>query len=136
LAGAELVEQADRMLASVSSEVAVVAIDHGQPAAHVAGEVEGGDAGTERKGGECVSEIVDPAQGLDPGRQLRGLPLAVAEVVQVEVATRSARSTREACPLDRWRSIASSAIVCSGTARRLASVFGHFSRPFVNERWT
>src|SRR5205814_6165414 len=55
--------------------------------AHVAGEVEGGDAGTEREGGEGVSEIVDPARWLDPGRALRGLPLPVAEVVQVEVAT-------------------------------------------------
>src|ERR687885_397216 len=45
-------------------EVAVVAVDHGQAGAHVAGEIEGGDAGTE------------------------------------------------------------------------ASVFGHFSCPFVNERWT
>jgi hypothetical protein len=35
------------MLASVAGEVAVVAVDHGQAAAHVAREVEGGDAGTE-----------------------------------------------------------------------------------------
>src|SRR5215204_266062 len=48
-AGAQLVEQADRMFASVAGEVAVVAVDHGQAGAHVAGEVEGGDAGTERK---------------------------------------------------------------------------------------
>src|ERR671930_2464540 len=55
-------------------------------APHVAGEVEGGDAGTEGEGGEGVPEIVDPAQRLDPGRDLRGLPLSVAEVVPVEVA--------------------------------------------------
>src|SRR5918999_1046879 len=42
--------------------------------------------GTEGEGGEGVSEIVDPAQWLDPGRDLCGLPLAVAEVVPVEVA--------------------------------------------------
>jgi hypothetical protein len=49
------------MLAPVAGEVAVVAADHRQAGAHVAGEVEGGDAGTEREGGEGVSEIVDPA---------------------------------------------------------------------------
>ena len=58
-------------------------VDHGQAGAHVAGEVEDGDAGTECKGREGVSEIVDPAHRLDPGGTLCGLPLAVA---QVEVA--------------------------------------------------
>ena len=38
-----------------------VAVDHGQAGAHVAGEIEGGDAGTEREGGEGVPKIVDPA---------------------------------------------------------------------------
>src|SRR5919201_7126843 len=38
------------------------------------------------EGGEGVSEIVDPAQWLDPGRDLRGLPLSVADLVPVEVA--------------------------------------------------
>ena len=33
-----------------------------------------------------MSEIVNPAQGLDPGGELRGFPLSVAEVVLVEVA--------------------------------------------------
>jgi len=74
------------VLASVPGEVAVVAIDHGQAGAHVAGEVEGRDAGTKREGGEGVSEIVDPARWLESSRELRRLPLAVAEVVQVEVA--------------------------------------------------
>jgi hypothetical protein len=72
-----------RVFASVAGEVAVVAVDHGQAGAHVAGEVEGSSA------------------------------YWLAAVL-----------------------IASSAIVCSGTAQRLASVFGHFNRPFVNERWT
>jgi hypothetical protein len=44
------------MLASVACEVAVVTVDHRQAGAYVAGEVEGGDAGTERKGGESVPE--------------------------------------------------------------------------------
>src|SRR6266545_564751 len=74
------------MLASVAGEVAVVTVNHRQARAHVAREVERGDAGTEGEGGKGVSEIVDPAQWLDPGRELRRLPLSVAEVVQVEVA--------------------------------------------------
>jgi hypothetical protein len=49
------------VFASVACEVAVVPVDHGQAGAHVAGEVEGGDAGTECEGREGVSEIVDPA---------------------------------------------------------------------------
>jgi hypothetical protein len=74
------------VLAPVSREVAVVAVDHGQTCAHVAGEIEGGDAGTEGEGGEGVPKIVDPAHRLDPRGELRGLPLPVAEVVPVEVA--------------------------------------------------
>ena len=74
------------MFASVAGEVAVVAVDHGQAGAHVAGEVEGGDAGTKREGGEGVPEIVDAPDRLDSSRELGGLPVAVAEVVQVEVA--------------------------------------------------
>ena len=74
------------MLAAVAGEVAVVAVDHGQAGTHVARELEGGDAGTEREGREGVPEIVDAAERLDPGRELGGLPVAVAEVVQVEVA--------------------------------------------------
>jgi hypothetical protein len=53
------VEQLDGVLASVTGEVAVLTVDHCQARAHVAGEVEAGDAGTERKGGERVSQIVD-----------------------------------------------------------------------------
>jgi len=79
------------MLASVAREVAVMAVDHGQAGTHVAGEVEGGGAGTERERAEGVPEIVDPAQRLDPGRELGGLPVVVAEVVQVEVAAPLAR---------------------------------------------
>ena len=63
-----------------------MAVDHRQAGAHVAGEVEGGDAGTECEDREGVPEIVDPAQRLDPGGTLGRLPLAVAEVVEVEVA--------------------------------------------------
>jgi len=56
----ERVEELDCVFASVAGEVPVVAVDHGQTGAHVAREVEGGDAGTESEGCEGVSEIVDP----------------------------------------------------------------------------
>jgi hypothetical protein len=42
----EIVEQLDRVVAPVASEVAVVAVDHRQARAHVAGEVTGRDSGT------------------------------------------------------------------------------------------
>jgi len=80
------VEEADRVLAAVAGEVAVVAVDHGQACAHLAGEVEGGDAGTEREGGEGVAQIVDAPERFDSGGSLGGFPVAVAKVVQVEVA--------------------------------------------------
>jgi hypothetical protein len=38
-----------------SGRGAVATVDHGQASAHVAGEVEGGDAGTESEGGEGVA---------------------------------------------------------------------------------
>jgi uncharacterized protein YcfJ len=83
---AEVVEEANRVLAAVAGEVAVVAVDHGQAVAHVAGELEGGDAGTQGEGRKGVSEIVDAPERLDPGRELGGLPVAVAKVVQIDVA--------------------------------------------------
>src|SRR5947208_16250915 len=74
------------MFAAVAGEVAVVAVDHGQAGAHVAGEVEGRDAGTEREGREGVPEIVDPSQWVDARGLLCGPPSEGAEVVDVEVA--------------------------------------------------
>ena len=74
------------MLTSVAREVAVVAVDHAEIRSHETREVKGGDTGTEREGREGVSEIVDASERLDLGRELGGLPAAVAEVVQVEVA--------------------------------------------------
>jgi len=74
------------MLAAVFGEVAVVAVDHGQAGTHVAGEVEGRDARAERERSEGMSEIVDPPDRLGPELALGGLPFAIAEVVQVEVA--------------------------------------------------
>ena len=49
------VEQGDRVLAAIFGEVAVVAVDHCQAGAHVAGKVDGGDAGTKRERGERVA---------------------------------------------------------------------------------
>ena len=74
------------MLASVAGEVAVVAVDHRQAGAHIAGEVEGGDTGMEREGREGVPEIVDPPKRGDADGLLCGPPLIGAEVVDVEVA--------------------------------------------------
>src|SRR6266550_5893766 len=82
----EGVEQVDRVLATVSGEVAVVAVDHREACSHVAREVERGDAGTKRKGRERVPEIVDAPRWGDPGCLLRWLPVSVAKVVQIEVA--------------------------------------------------
>jgi hypothetical protein len=81
------VEEVDRVVASIAREVPVVAVDHCQAGAHVAGEVEGRDAGTQREGRERVPEIVDAADRCDPGCELGGLPLAGAEVVEIEVGT-------------------------------------------------
>ena len=75
------VEEVDRVVSSVAGEMAVVAVDHGQAGAHVAGELECGDSGTEGEGRESMAEIVDPPEGLDADDLLRGLPVAVAEVV-------------------------------------------------------
>jgi hypothetical protein len=50
--------------ATVTRQVAVVAVDHGQADADVAGEVEGGDAGTECEGGKGMPEIVDPVRAM------------------------------------------------------------------------
>src|SRR5438552_3427136 len=54
----QLVEKTDRVLASVPCKVAVMPVDHREAGAHVAREVEGGDAGTESEGCEGVSEVV------------------------------------------------------------------------------
>jgi hypothetical protein len=80
------VEQPDRVLASVAGEVAIVAVDHREAGSHISGEVEGGDPCAKCEGRERVPEIVDAPKRRDPSRLLRRLPVAVAEVVEVEVA--------------------------------------------------
>ena len=125
------------MVASVAGEMSVVPVDHGQAGAHVAGEVEGGDAGTEREGREGMAEIVDAPKRTDPGGELGGLPVTGAEVVQVEVA--AAQRREQKLRLARRTgscSSASSATAWSGTARTLPSVFVHLTRPFLNARRT
>jgi hypothetical protein len=49
-----------------------------------------------REGGEGIPKIVDPAQRLGADGELCGLLLAVAEVVQVEVATTLGREEQRA----------------------------------------
>ncbi len=73
-------------VASVTGQVTVMAVDHRQACAHVTGQIEGGDAGTEREGRKGVAEIVNAPEGCDPDLELGRFPFAVAEVVQVEVA--------------------------------------------------
>ena len=68
------VKEVDRVVASVAGEVSVVAIDHCQAGTHVAGEVEGRDAGTQCEGRERVPEIVDAAQRHDARRDLGWFP--------------------------------------------------------------
>jgi SacI restriction endonuclease len=118
LGGFVAVEQSNRVLAPVASEVAVVAIDHRQACSHVAGEVEGGDAGTEGEGRERVPEIVDAAKRRDPGRLLCRPPRAVPEVVEVEIAAIADGNRSELSGSGRRTSSrAASAIACWGTAR-------------------
>jgi hypothetical protein len=96
------------VFAPVAGEVALVAVDHGQAGAHVARELEGGDAGTQGEGREGVTKIVDAAERLDPGGYLGWFPVAVADVVEVEVAAAGRRKeklqTRTLRCL-RWRTL-------------------------------
>jgi hypothetical protein len=62
--------------AAVAGEMAVMAVDHRQAGAHVAGQIEGGDAGTEREGREGVPQIVDAPERGDPGCELGRFPVA------------------------------------------------------------
>src|SRR3954470_8992761 len=59
------VEEVDRVVASIASEVTVVAVDHCQAGTHVAREVEGRDAGTQREGRKRVPKIVDATDRWD-----------------------------------------------------------------------
>ena len=92
--GAELVEQANRVLTPIAGEVAVVAVDHRQAGSHVARDVEGGDSGTKREGRKGMAEIVDAAERIDAGGTLSGSPLVGPKVVHVEVAATLARKDK------------------------------------------
>jgi hypothetical protein len=63
-----------------------VAVDHREACSHVAGGIEGGDAGTKREARECMPEIEDAAERLEPSCALSRFLGPVAEVVQVAVA--------------------------------------------------
>jgi hypothetical protein len=88
------IEEPDRVLASVASEVAVVAVDHKQARAHVAGELERRDSRSKRERGEGVAQVVDPSHRFDAGFDLRWLPVPVTEVAKVEIAAASWRGKR------------------------------------------
>lgn len=99
---------------------------HREARAHVAGEVEGRDAGAQREGREGVPQVVDPPERLDPDRELRRPPVAVAEVVQIEV---TAGRRRE----DKRRASRRGQLVECGERVRLQR---HGSPPVRVERWS
>ena len=66
------------MVAAVAGEMAIVAVDHRQAGAQLAGEVEGGDPCTKSEGREGVAQIVNAPQRRDPGSPLGRLPVSVA----------------------------------------------------------
>src|SRR6266511_5383075 len=91
--GVERVEQAELVLVSVGGEVAVGLVDHLQRRAHPSGECEQRQACGDRERRVRMPEVVGPA-GLEPGRSKRRLPVPLAKVVQIEVATASAREEK------------------------------------------
>jgi hypothetical protein len=96
LSGTQLVEQADRVLASVAGEVAVVPVDHGQAGAHVAGEVEGGE---------------------DSCRQRRARPPPYL----YDGGRRGCNTLNATSSVQRWAAILAGLLYFAGQARELAS---------------
>jgi len=117
------------MLSSVAGEVSVVAVDHRQTGAHVAGKVEGRDPCTEREGREGVAEIVDPARGSIPAASWAGAQCRLRKLCRSKWPPSEAGKTSSPCSRGRASS-AAKARACSRTERMLASVFGYLTRPF------
>jgi hypothetical protein len=69
--------------------VAVRLVNHLQRRAHPSSEGEQRQACGDRERRVGMPEVVGPAV-LEPGRSKRGLPMPLAEVVQIEVATANA----------------------------------------------
>src|SRR5918999_353519 len=76
----ERVEQAELVLVSIRSEMAVGLVNHLQRHAHPSGEGEQRRACGDREGRVGMPEVVGPAV-LEPGRSKRGLPVTLAEVM-------------------------------------------------------
>ena len=68
------------MFASVAGEVSIVAVDHRQAGAHEARQFEDRDASTEGEGRVGVSQVVGPANRVDPGGELSWSPLAARKL--------------------------------------------------------
>ena len=83
-----------------------------------------------------MAEIVDAAQRFDARRGLGGFPVAVAEVVEVEVTAAGRREEKLTLTVGSDLVERASAIACNGTARMLPSVFVLLSRPFLSARRT
>ena len=122
LAGGKGVEQRHRVLAAVAGEVTVVAVDHRQARAQEPREIEDRNAGAERKGRVRVAQVVRLAERIDASRILRRLPLAPAEVAQIDVAAarrRKEQRVRRAWQTLERRAAASPSGFATPTDRRL-----------------
>jgi hypothetical protein len=110
---------------AVAGEVAVGAVDVDQAGAHVARELVAAESGAQRDGGERVAQIVKALGRGDGGGALRGGPVALSPVVQVEGAAFDAGKRSDvALAGDGIRSSASSAARWSGTARSVLVLVG------------
>src|SRR6266545_60647 len=84
----EGVEQAHFVLVGIGTEVTVRLVDHLKRCSHSPREGEERDARGDREGRIRVPEVVGPAV-LEAGCPKRGLPVALAKVVDVECAEHS-----------------------------------------------
>jgi hypothetical protein len=87
---------ARRRAGAVDCEVAIVEVDHCDARAHEPRESEHRDACAEREGGIGVTQVVEVAWRIDPGRPLDRLPVAAVEVAEVEVSAACVRKEQRA----------------------------------------
>jgi hypothetical protein len=120
LSGAELVEEADRALAPSRRDGRSGGRSSSGWHPCIARARRSRCQARSAKGGKGVSQIVDPAQRLDPGRDLRRLAFAVAEVVQVEVAAPIGGEHEPTLPIEATASAARWSATTSGATRASA----------------
>jgi len=102
----ERVEEGDCVFAAVEGEVAVVAVDHRDARAHEPGDGEDGYACAEREGGVGVAQVIEAADRLDPGLDLRRPPVLASEDPEVDPAAAHVRKqdrvVRHRQPVERF----------------------------------